>query len=167
MIQQNHPRAQEPPMHAHITQARTHHAPTPTQTTTPPTRHTHTHTKMTQIHANCLNFVRISYEIRNNHIHGTYCGTKFVRNSHEFRTNFVRTSYEFRTIFAGHCTKSHTNTTYACTGVPTPTHISLYLPPRHPHTHTHTHTPHKHTHQGPLHCSLRDILTAQCQIDSG
>ena len=55
-----------------ITQARTHHAPTPTQTTTPPTKHTHTHTKMTQIHANCLNFVRISYEIRNNHIHGTY-----------------------------------------------------------------------------------------------
>ena len=66
-------------MHAHITQARTHHAPTPTQRTTPPTRHTHTHTKMTQIHANCLNlyefrtkFVRNSYEIRNNHIHGTY-----------------------------------------------------------------------------------------------
>ena len=149
-------------MHANITQACTHHAPTPTQTTTPPTRHTHTHTKMTQIHAKCLNVVRISYEIRTKFVTTTFTvriegrnsyeiRTKFARNSYDFRTNFVRTSYESRTIFAGRWQKSHTNTTYACTGVPTPTHISLYLPPRHPHTHkvqqcTHTHTPHRHTH---------------------
>ena len=118
MIQQNHPRTQEPPMHAHITQARTHHAPTPTQTTTPPTRHTHTHTKMTQIHANCLNsyefrtkFVRISYEIRTKFVTTTFTvriegrnsyeiRTKFARNSYEIRTNFVRISCELRTNLA-------------------------------------------------------------------
>ena len=58
----------------------------------------------------------------------------------------MRTSYKSRTIFAGHWQKSHTNTTYACTGVPTPTHISLYLPP---HTHiqcSNVHTCCKHIH---------------------
>ena len=86
-------------------------------------------------------FVRSSYELRTKFVTTTFT----VRIHGTLGTNFVRTSYEFRTIFAGHCTKSHTNTTYACNKVPTPTHISLYLPPRHTHTHKHTHT-HTHTH---------------------
>ena len=96
-------------------------------------------------------FVRSSYEVPNNHIHGN-----MLRHfGDEFRTKFARISYEFFTIFAAHWQKSHTNTTYACNEVPTPTHISMYRPPRHAHTHTnththtdtHTHTPmHKHTH---------------------
>ena len=159
MIQQNHPRTQEPPMHAHITQARTHHAPTPTQRTTPPTRHTHTHTKMTQIHANCLNFVRISYKIRTNFVTTTFTVRIEGRNSYEIRTKFARTSYEFRAIFvpiSHHFCRTlaeepHQHHLCMYTGVPTPTHFSLYLLPRHPHTHTvqqctHTHTLQRHTH---------------------
>ena len=159
MIQQNHPRTQEPPMHAHITQARTHHAPTPTQTTTPPTRHTHTHTKMTQIHANCLNsyefctkFVRISYEIRTKFVTTTFTvriegrnsyeiRTKFARNSYEIRTKFARISYEFRANFVR--ISQHFCRTLA--EEPHQHHLCMY---RSPHTHTHfpiPAPPHTHT----------------------
>ena len=84
--------------------------------------HPHTHKndtsscKLLELRAK---FVRSSYEFRTNFVTTTFtvpiCEALFVRNSHEFRTNFARISSEFRTIFAGHCTKSHTNTTYACT----------------------------------------------------
>ena len=158
MIQQNHPRTQEPPMHAHITQARTHHAPTPTQTTTPPTRHTHTHTKMTQIHANCLNFVRISYEIHTKFVTTTFTVRIEGRNSYEIRTNFVRISCELRTNLAPflqdtgrratptppmHVPESpHPHTfPYTC---PPGTHT--YIKCSNVHTHTHTAQTHTHTH---------------------
>ena len=105
---------------------------------------------------------RNSYEIRNNHIHGTLWGrisyeirTKFVRNLHEFRTNFARISYEFRTNFVRisyHFCRTlaeEPHQHHLCNNeVPTPTHISLYLPPpgnTHTHTQTHTHTD-THTH---------------------
>ena len=56
----------------------------------------------------------------------------------EIRAKFARISNEFRTTFAGHwqtdTDKATNNTTYACNEVPTPTHISLYLPPRQVHT---------------------------------
>ena len=158
----------KPPKNPRTTNACTYHPGTHTPCTHAHTNnnpsdqaHPHTHkndTNSCKLFELRTNFVRNSYEIRNNRVlrdeirtkfvrNSHKIRTKFVRNSHEFRTNFVRTSYESRTIFAGHWQKSHTNTTYACTGVPTPTHISLYLPPRHPHTHTvqqctHTHTPH-------------------------
>ena len=87
-------------------------------------------------------FVRNLYELRTKFVTTTFtvpiCEALWGRIWYEFRTNFVRTSYKIRTIFAGHWQKSHTNTTYACTEVPTPTHISLYLHPRHKPTHTHT-----------------------------
>ena len=114
---------QEPPMHAHITHTRTHHAPTPTQTTTPPTRHTHTHTKMIQIRANCSNFMRNLYELRTKFVTTTFTEALWGRISHEIRTNFVQTSYEFRTTFAE---KPHQH------------HLCMH---RSPHTHTHFRIP--------------------------
>ena len=138
MSQQNHPRTQEPPTHAHITQARTHHAPTPTQTTTPPTRHTHTHTKMTQIHANCLNFVRISYEIRTKFVTTTFTVRIEGRNSYEIRTNFVRISCELRTNFVPFLQDTGRRAT------PTP---PMHVPESpHPHTFPYTCPPGTHTH---------------------
>ena len=103
------------------------------------------------LHKISTNFVRKPDKIGNNHVHITYLrgtlGTNFVRKSHKtrtkfpgIRTNFLRTSYQFRTTFAGHWHKRRTNTTYACTEVSTPTHISPNLPPPPPGTHTHTHT---------------------------
>ena len=135
----------KPPKNPRTTNACTYHPGTHTPCTHAHTNnnpsdqaHPHTHkndTNSCKLFELRTNFVRISYEIR----------TKFVTTTFTVRIE-GRTSYEFRTIFAGHCTKSHTNITYACTGVPTPTHISLYLPPRHPHTHTHTHTHRTDTH---------------------
>ena len=88
---------------------------------------------------------RNSYEIR----------AKFVGNSHEFRTNFARISYEFRANFVRisyHFCRTlaeEPHQHHLCNNVvPTPTPISLYLPPplgTHAHTQTHTHTD-THTH---------------------
>ena len=143
----------KPPKNPRTSNACTYHPGTHTpcthaHTNNNPSDQAHPHTYKNDTNScKLFQFVRNSYEIRTKFVTTTFTvriegrnsyeiRTKFVRNSHEFRTNFVRTSYESRTIFAGHWQKSHTNTTYACTGVPTPTHISLYLPPRHPHTHT-------------------------------
>ena len=66
-----------------------------------------------------------------------------------FESLWGRILYELRTnvVFFLWDTgrENDTNTTYACTEVPTATHISLYLPPRHTHTRTHTQT-YTHTH---------------------
>ena len=149
MIQQNHPRTLEPPMHAHITQARTHHAPTPTQTTTPLTRHTDTHTKMTQIHANCLNFVRISYEIRTKFVTTTFTVGIEGRNSYEIRTNFVRNWYEIHTNFLRISCQPRTNLApflHDTGGRATPT-PPMHVPESpHPHTFPYTCPPGTHTH---------------------
>ena len=155
MIQQNHPRTQEPPMHAHITHARTHHAATPTQTTTPPTRHTHTHTKMTQIHANCLNFVRISYEIRTKFVTTTFTVRIEGRNSYEIRTNFVRISCELGTNLAPFLQDTGRRATPTppmhVPESPHPHTFPYTCPPRHPHTHTVQQCTHTHTHRTDTH----------------
>ena len=122
---------------------------------------------MTQIDANHSKLVRISYEFRSKfvtttftvRIHGTL-GTKFARNSQDFRTNFVRFSCELRTNFVPflqdtgrratpappmHATKSLHPHTFPCT-CPPGTHTRTDTHP-HTYTDTHTHTPmHKHTH---------------------
>ena len=79
------------------------------------------------------------------------------RISYEISTKFARISYEFRSNFAGHWQsdtyKAPNNTTYACNEVPTPTHISVYMPPlAHTHTHTHIHT---HTYPYTRYCCCR------------
>ena len=138
----------KPPKNPRTTNACTYHPGTHTPCTHAHTNnnpsnqaHPHTHnndTNSCKLFELCAKFVRSSYELRTKFVTTTFtvpiCEALWGRISYEFRTNFVRTSYEFRTIFAGHWQKSHTNTTYACTEVPTPSHISLYLPPRHTHT---------------------------------
>ena len=108
-------------------------------------------------------FVRISYEIRNNHIQGTYSRyfgdeirTKFVRNSPELRTNFARISCEFRANFVRisyHFCRTvaeepHQHHRCMQQSPYTHTHFPVPAPPAHTHPQTHTHT-HRQTHTHP------------------
>ena len=95
---------------------------------------------MIQIHANWSKFVRNSCEFRTKFVTTTFT----VHFGDEFRTKFVRISYHFCRTLAEEPHQHH-----LCNNeVPTPTHISVYLPPppgTHTHTQTHTHTD-THTH---------------------
>ena len=175
----------KPPKNPRTTNACTYHPGTHTPCTHAHTNnnpsdqaHPHTHkndTNSCKLFELRTIFVRISYEIRTKFVTTTFTvriegrnsyeiHTKFARISYEFRASFVRVSYHFcRTLHE----EPHQHHLCMYRSPHTHTHFPIPAPPAPTHTYTHTHTPHRHTHQGPLHCSLRGILTAQCQIDSG